>query len=1131
MGTRKKVSQVLWIAKFGFFIILAVISMHLTVSSVAAATYYVKPDGSDANNGMSWSSAFQTIQHAIDAAAPSYDSIWVKGGTYLVSSAIMVNKSVDIFGGFAGFENDLAQRRLRRYPTVIDGQNSTRVFIIPAGDYNAILDGFAIINGNAVSAGDFINSGGGIVNASLSPVKVRNCDFKNNTANNGGAVSNHYASEATIINCIFQNNSAGTYGGGVFNFYSLNVSIYFSNFIVNVAGNGGGVANVQVEESTIGNSIFWNNTGGGTGNNDVFIVNTISTYIGYCNIEPLASTSYLTLENNINYDPQFVDATNGNFHLDDYSELKSAGVAIEGIDSDFEGDPRPWPTATPPDIGADEYLPDTDGDGVKDDIDEFPTDPVEWVDSDSDGVGDNADPCPDDSGNLDNDSDGICDNSALNATVLAIPHVSSFGGPSSGNAVAVDSADNIISVGQVVNAPAQTDWDFLIGKYAADLNLSLQWLTREDFGGANDYARGVAVDSQDNIIARGFTGNAFTTIKFAPGGTRLQIGTNSEISEISPPIPPFLGGAVAVDSQDNIIAIQDLALIKYNSSGTEQWTFSGFLAGGDLLYMRDVAVDSADNILITGRFERGGTGGQQFYATAKIDGQNGVLVWLTIEQWSGSTGGAVLGYSVDSDPDGNVITAGRAPDYSFLLIKYDAGGNIIWKKFLPAFSEAHGVAVDSNGNIFAAGTLGPNSVTLRYLPDGTLTWKGVSNDTVFWDIAVDSMNNIAITGEANGNDFLTVKYLFDTVDTDSDGLSDADEINIGTDPNNPDTDGDSLSDGAEVNQYTTDPLNFDTDNDTYDDGVELAAGTDPELFGSIPLEMVDDFYDNSIDTTKWISNEFVREIKDSELHLSLTQKGTAASNWLTITNPEAVNTIQTKVKISRIERINAYPRARIGGYVYNDTYSASESGNGAVGNIFVQLALGNPTGSLRAQFIVSRCDDATCQGGQDLINIDAGLNIEVDKYYTLSLSFDPTNISWSITDGTIAQSGQFNAEQIIPQIGPAKSPLKGLGVRISGIGSPNDGGTVEAYFDDVYINNVLYDDFSPPPDGLINPDNWSSHEFVRIEKDHRFVSAITRRGINGDNHQVFYKPHTVTGYQADVTVTNYENSLRFQLQG
>ncbi|MCJ8306380.1 MAG: thrombospondin type 3 repeat-containing protein [Nitrosopumilus sp.] len=45
------------------------------------------------------------------------------------------------------------------------------------------------------------------------------------------------------------------------------------------------------------------------------------------------------------------------------------------------------------------------------------------------------------------------------------------------------------------------------------------------------------------------------------------------------------------------------------------------------------------------------------------------------------------------------------------------------------------------------------------------------------------------------------------VDTDSDGLTDGDEVNIhGTDPLNSDTDGGGISDGDEVNVDGTDPL-------------------------------------------------------------------------------------------------------------------------------------------------------------------------------------------------------------------------------------------------------------------------------------------------------------------------------------
>jgi hypothetical protein len=60
------------------------------------------------------------------------------------------------------------------------------------------------------------------------------------------------------------------------------------------------------------------------------------------------------------------------------------------------------------------------------------------------------------------------------------------------------------------------------------------------------------------------------------------------------------------------------------------------------------------------------------------------------------------------------------------------------------------------------------------------------------------------------------------IDTDGDGLTDDDEINIyGTDPGNPDTDGDGLSDGDEIIIHSTDPLDQDTDGDGLSDGDEV----------------------------------------------------------------------------------------------------------------------------------------------------------------------------------------------------------------------------------------------------------------------------------------------------------------------
>ena len=64
-------------------------------------------------------------------------------------------------------------------------------------------------------------------------------------------------------------------------------------------------------------------------------------------------------------------------------------------------------------------------------------------------------------------------------------------------------------------------------------------------------------------------------------------------------------------------------------------------------------------------------------------------------------------------------------------------------------------------------------------------------------------------------------------DPDTDGLTNIDEFNAGTDPTNPDTDGDGLTDGDEVNLHGTNPLATDTDADGMTDDFEVNQGFDP----------------------------------------------------------------------------------------------------------------------------------------------------------------------------------------------------------------------------------------------------------------------------------------------------------------
>jgi outer membrane protein OmpA-like peptidoglycan-associated protein len=175
-----------------------------------------------------------------------------------------------------------------------------------------------------------------------------------------------------------------------------------------------------------------------------------------------------------------------------------------------------------------------------------------------------------------------------------------------------------------------------------------------------------------------------------------------------------------------------------------------------------------------------------------------------------------------AEPFGDTYGAGLAVDALFHFTRWERldpylalgvgamwyGDDINGESFDPAIRAGGGVmyhfndewAVRADVRTFIAG----NNTEANMIIDGGVVW--------YWGAKVPP-RFVAVGGPE---------------DSDGDGLTDAEEMEIGTDPYDPDTDKDGLTDGQEVKTYGTDPLNPDTDFDMLKDGEEvLIYMTDP----------------------------------------------------------------------------------------------------------------------------------------------------------------------------------------------------------------------------------------------------------------------------------------------------------------
>ncbi len=350
--------------------------------------------------------------------------------------------------------------------------------------------------------------------------------------------------------------------------------------------------------------------------------------------------------------------------------------------------------------------------------------------------------------------------------------------------IAMDPAGNIIVTGYSTGAGTGKDYKTI--KYNPSGIIIWEATFNGPINGG-DYSNALAIDPSGNVFVTGrvdygTTGSDVVTIKYNSSGVQQWMarynGASNGLDE-GRSIHLVSDGSVIVGGKTTgTVSGLDFVTIKYNPDGTQAWATVYNGPGNNEDYVVSVDVSTSGDIYVGGCSIGSGSG--QDFVVMKYN-SSGVEQWVKRYNGAGNGGDAVVGINVDGA--GNIVACGytdmgAAERLNFLTLKYNAAGTLIWEKQYNGTAStvdiATYMAVDANNNIYLTGfttqisgtVLDSNYGTIKYDPNGNLLWIAIYNGPnnsvdVSRSIFIDNASNVYITGSSKGSgsdDYATIKY-------------------------------------------------------------------------------------------------------------------------------------------------------------------------------------------------------------------------------------------------------------------------------------------------------------------------------------------------------------------------------------